>query len=569
MKNIRFSLLVAVVVLSNVVSAQTLEQGKKFLYYQRYVSAKETLQKVVAANPNNIEAIYWLGQTLLKMKDSAAATDVYQKALTSNGTAPLLLAGIGEIELREGKNADARARFDQAILLTKGKDVSILNAVALANVDAAGGDPVYALEKLNQATQVKNFKSPETYIIMGDAYRKQIDGGGAVTSYQKALTVDPQYAEAKFKIGMVYLTQNNKDYFLPAFADALQLDPNYAPAYYQLYFYWYSRDINKAKDYFEKYVAVADNTPSNEYDRASIKFASHDNDGAIAMSNATLAKLGADAPPKYYRLISHAYLMKGDSVNAKNYIDQYFAKQKPEDFEADDYSYRARVVAKVPGTDSTEAFKDFQLAVDKDTSIENKSKVLKEASELAKNTHNKAYSAQFAGELYALNKNPVNTDLYNWGMANYQAGNFKTADSIFCGLYIPKYPTEIYGYLWCARSKRALDDSINTAGLAIDAYAKLGAVARAMDSTAKATGSADSTKYRPQAREAFFILASYYNDIKKDKQTAIYYLEQVLVVDPTNTTASKYIEILKKPAKQPAAPIKKPGATGGAKPAGQ
>ena len=34
---------------------------------------------------------------------------------------------------------------------------------------------------------------------------------------------------------MIYYTQNNKDYFLPAFEEATQIDPAYAPAYYQLF----------------------------------------------------------------------------------------------------------------------------------------------------------------------------------------------------------------------------------------------------------------------------------------------------------------------------------------------
>ena len=67
MKNkMRLGLLVAgVVSLCNIAFAQTVDQGKKFLYYQRYQSAKDMLQKVLASNPNNIEATYWLGQALL------------------------------------------------------------------------------------------------------------------------------------------------------------------------------------------------------------------------------------------------------------------------------------------------------------------------------------------------------------------------------------------------------------------------------------------------------------------------------------------------------------------------
>src|SRR5688500_8981540 len=107
-----FMSLVGVLVLGGNVFAQSVEQGRKFLYYERYKSARETLEKVLAANPNNIEATYWLGQALLEQKDSVAAKNVYQKLLQQNGNAPLVLAGIGQIELMEGKVNDARQHFE-------------------------------------------------------------------------------------------------------------------------------------------------------------------------------------------------------------------------------------------------------------------------------------------------------------------------------------------------------------------------------------------------------------------------------------------------------------------------
>ncbi|HXB42730.1 MAG TPA: hypothetical protein VNV85_01670, partial [Puia sp.] len=128
--------------------------------------------------------------------------------------------------------------------------------------------------------------------------------------------------------------------------------------------------------------------------------------------------------------------------------------------------------------------------------------------------------------------------------ANYQAGNFTTSDSIFCGLYETSYPNEIFGYLWCARSKRAQDDSTNSGGLAVDAYGKLAQFGRS---------SPDSIKYKSQTIESYFYLAQYSNDIKKDKPAAISNLQKILEVDPTNPTAKQFLEILQKPpAKQPA-----------------
>ena len=421
---IRFSLLVVGMVgISNLVSAQTVEQGRKFYYYTRYKSAKETLEKVLASNPNNIDAVYWLGETLLQLKDSVAAEAQYSKALQTNGSAPLLLVGMGHVELRKGKASDARQRFETAISLSKGKDIGVLNAIGSANADIRVGDANYAIEKLTLATQIKNFNNAETYLIMGDAYRKLVDGGNSVQSYQKALGIDPKLAAAKFKIGMIYLTQNNKDYFLPAFEEAITMDPNYAPAFYQLYTYWFDRDVNKSKDYFDKYLAVSDPTPENDYDKASIRYASKDNDGAIREAQANLQKLGDAATPKYYKLIAYAYDAKGDSVNAKKYFDTYFTKQKPDDFIAKDYSNYAKLLSRFPGNDSLVTL-NYQKAIAKDTTTSVRLDLIKEAVENSKKAGNKPAAAYWQGQLYATIKSPTNTDLYNWGFAYYSAGNF-------------------------------------------------------------------------------------------------------------------------------------------------
>jgi len=185
------------------------------------------------------------------------------------------------------------------------------------------------------------------------------------------------------------------------------------------------------------------------------------------------------------------------------------------------------------------------LAIQRDTLAENKLKYITAALDLAKKIGNKAAAADLAATLYKSKKDPSNADLYNWGYSNYQAGNYKTADSIFCGMYQSKYPNEIFGYLWCARSLQAEDDTTNPKGLAVNAYEKLAQMGRTLP---------DSAKYKSQVIQSYFYLASYYNDVKKDKPKAIGYMEKVLEVDPTNSSAQGIINALKKPpAKQPTA----------------
>jgi len=553
MKKITFSL-IAVAVSAGTLLAQSVDQGKKFLYYQRYKSAQDQFEKVLAANPNDIAAVYWLGQTFLENKSpngQEQAKNLYQKALATNGSAPLILAGVGQIELLEGKTNDARQRFETAISLSKGKDVEVLNAIGQANadVDTKSGDPAYAIEKLNLATTLKGFKSPATYSILGDAYRKQVDGGAAVTAYQKALGIDPKYAEAQYKIGKIYQTQNNKEQFLPAYEKAIELDPSYAPAFYELFYYWYYHgDVPKSADYFNKYLAVTDPKPSDEYDKIGLDYAAKKYADAISKSQAKLTAEGANADPRYYKLISYSYGDQGDSVNARKFMDEYFAKQKPEAFIPADYATRAELLAKFPETQAT-ALTSYQQAVAADTSAAGKEDLLVKAAALAKKIGNRAEEANFLRQMYNMKKNPSNTDLYNLGQAYYQAKNYVVADSIYCGVYETKYPDEIFGYLWCARSKQAQDDSTNSQGLAVDAYKLLADKGRQLD----------SVKYKAQVLGAYYYLIQYYNDIKKDKATALMYIDKGLETDPTNPNLANFKEILSRPPK-PAATQRQPAA---------
>lgn len=58
------------------------------LHYGKNKSAKEQLQKMVAANPQDAVANYWLGQAMIASDDVAGAKVVYQKALGSGVNDP-------------------------------------------------------------------------------------------------------------------------------------------------------------------------------------------------------------------------------------------------------------------------------------------------------------------------------------------------------------------------------------------------------------------------------------------------------------------------------------------------
>src|ERR1700704_3989960 len=121
MKKLSVTFLAAALLMITGIQAQTLAEGINDLYAERTKSAKAVFEKLLAANPNNIDATYWLGQTYIAMKDIAGARNIYSKALMASANAPLLIVGMGHVELNEKKTSEATQRFEAAITMTRGK----------------------------------------------------------------------------------------------------------------------------------------------------------------------------------------------------------------------------------------------------------------------------------------------------------------------------------------------------------------------------------------------------------------------------------------------------------------
>ncbi len=268
------------------------------------------------------------------------------------------------------------------------------------------------------------------------------------------------------------------------------------------------------------------------------KFPNH-----VPGANELIAQYGANVNPRMYKLVAFSSDSLGDFTAAKEAMTKFFSKADSNIIFPTDYEEFAKIYSKMPDSASRSmAFPWYEKAIAADTVDFDKQKFANEGLELAKQLKNKQAAASLSGIMYNSLKNPSNSDLYKYGMANYSAGNYPKADSIFCGTYKSKYPTEIYGYLWCAKSKQAEDDSLNSQGLAVHPYEDLAKFARSIP---------DSAKYKNQIVGAYFYLAGYYNDVKKDKLKAMYYMQQVLEVDPANESAKKVLDILSKPPKQP------------------
>lgn len=511
---------------TNMGLAQSIEQGKKFMYYERFKSARDIFQKIVEKEPNNEEAIYYLGQSYLGLEDLSAAKKLYLEKLGANPNSPLILAGVGHLELHEGKKADARNHFETAISLSGGKRIDVLNAVGVANSDpdATNGDAAYAIEKLKQATTIKGFKDPEVWTNLGDAYRKFADGGNAITSYNSALALNPNYARAIYRSGRVYQTQGRAQeaLYMNYYNNAIAKDPAYAPVYATLFNYYYSTDVTKSAMYLDKWLANSDDDPKACFYRASMKYAQGLFAEALSKSDECIASGQPNPYPNIYGLKALAYNRLNDSANAKANYEEYFKRQAPDKIGAGDYSAYSMVLLKFPGNEDKVA-QLVTKAVELDSVEANKVSYLKALAQAFDNQKRTRDAGIWYNKILAVKKNPTNVDIYNAGYAFFRASEFDSSAAAF-RVYEAKYPNDIFGYYMEGKAL-AGKDSTGTLGLALPAYEKAVAIGEAAP---------DKAKVLNQLSGAYKYFVEYYYNVKKDQATALSYVDKALLLEPND-----------------------------------
>lgn len=537
------------------VFAQTVDDGIKFLYYGRYKSAQDALQKVVNDKPKDAYAIYWLGQVYLQQDDAKSAETLFQKALTDGVNDPWIWVGSGQIELMKGDVNAAKQKFEQAITSTtqtKGKnkgnpDPAILNAIGRAN--AAGGskqgDPNYAIEKLKKAAELDP-KNPEIFLNMGICYLKLGGerGGDAVEAFREATVRDPKYAAAFFRTGRIYQSQNNLEAMNKWYGDAIVADPNYAPVYYAYFEYYKDKDINAAKEYLDKYVANADKDCATDFFVADYLFRAGKYQESINKGKEMESGACKDYKP-IALLYAYNYSRLGDTAQAKANYEKYFTTEDSAKIPLDAYRAGGFFLKHVAGAEN-EAVTYLQKALALDTVKANQMTYYDSIASAYKAANNPQERFNWLQKSYAINPKPSNADIFNLGAAALDVKNYAVADSMFA-LYRQKYPDQAYGYYYAVKSAQAQDSTGAKAVGPINEY--IGFLMK------------DSAKNAATVAYYHAVQAGYYANTAKDIDSAIAEFEKAVALAPDNTQYAAYLNQLKS-AKEKANAPKKQGNSG-------
>jgi len=362
------------------------------------------------------------------------------------------------------------------------------------------------------------------------------------------LEVNPNFVVAFIRIAKLFETQRNWELVLQNLNDAVTKDPGFSLGYYELFFYYFFRkEYDKANEYFNKYIASRANEDQTEHDylQSQLCWARKDYDCAITKAKSVEAAMGARVKPKALKQLAYSYLGKGDFANAKKYVDDYFAREK-DGFVPQDYALKGEIYAGA-GIPCEEVYAVFMQGANADTVLESKLDYLNDAADYFKTKNCKLQEADMRVFRYNLlpNKNPAH--FVNIGILYSQAGDHKRADSLFVE-YNKAFPDSIYGYYWRGRVNYTLDTT-----LTVEPY-----VSNMVQSYKKTLSIAetDKVRFKTHGVNAALTLLGYYNNIKADRDSALWYAQKGLAIDTANLQLKGLVDFLSKSSKQPKTPAK-------------
>ena len=423
----------------------------------------------------------------------------------------------------ENNPQKAKLDFDKAISISKSKNIEVLQAIAESYLE----DPKFVNEALSLLLKAKSLDdhNPETFILLGDAYLQQNNGGLAITSYEMAASLDPKQAKPHYKIGLVYLRSRNFSGAQEAFTKAITVDQGYTLAHKEVgELYYQMKEADKAVNSYQKYLSLTSKPEVGKLRYAFFLFMAKE----YGKANDIFRELAQapDVSPITLRFYAVSLFEAGDYQQSRNIFDQYFAKSPQQEIKrTNGYSHYGKLLLK-QNEDSLAV-----ISFTKSLSLENKQpEILQLVAETYFKT--KKYPAVISAyeQLLMMRPKPSSQDYYTLGRAYYFNKQYEKADVMFMKL-IELQPNMTVGYLWEARAKSNLDPESEN-GLAKPYYEKL--IEKA---------STNPEKSKNDLVEAYSYLG-YYHFLKQEMPVSKSYWQKVLMPNPNDAKATEALKAL-------------------------
>jgi len=270
----------SVLLMANMVFAQTLEEGIVNVDSHKYAKAKEIFNALIANEPEEGDNYFYLGNSYLSQFDPSfeSAEEYFKKGLEVDRKSILNEIGLASIKVGKGDKSGIAA-IQKVVSDSKERDAEVLYraAEALTMFEVLNA-PDLAISYLNKAIERSKRGVPANYYYaLGDAYRLKKDPGNAMTAYDKASAVAKNKASVFTRMATLWMAANQWQQAETNINKALAVDPTYAPAYKaSAQFNYRFRNNAKVTQNLVDYTKYADDDPYTQLEIAKLYFINDD-----------------------------------------------------------------------------------------------------------------------------------------------------------------------------------------------------------------------------------------------------------------------------------------------------
>ena len=191
---------------------------------RRYDDCAATIQKILARDSGNYEALLQRGILKLANGDAAGAVDELERLDRTYSRVPQLKYRLALAYARNGDNAKAENSLYQAIQIAPDYDPALL---LMAELNLRKGNPAAAIEALNQIIKARP-QVERAFLLLARAYLAENNPDQALAVYHRLEEVAPKDPEVPFLVGMVELSEKRPAHAREAFEKSLEIAPGNA-----------------------------------------------------------------------------------------------------------------------------------------------------------------------------------------------------------------------------------------------------------------------------------------------------------------------------------------------------
>jgi len=530
-------IVIIMVCIAQLVSAQNVQDGFSLLNQKDFNSAKKVFKTLLNADPKNAAANYGMGEYYFNIGKPDSAKIFYQSGIDASSSYAYNYAGLGKVSLASDPVA-ASNYFKDAVKKSK-KDAGAIVDIAKFYYNQTPKNLVEARRYTDMAIAI-DAKNAAAYFMDGLIDMAESKTSDAALNFDRAIFFDPSLLDAYLYGSQIMVSTRNVPKAVDYLNKAIALNPKYWQAYKYLgEVYYDNHQYKEAIANFEIYyknVTPADNDVTHY---AYSLFFDKQFEPARAMLDGLLQK----NPNDYVllRLLAYISYETKDLVNGKAVMEKYFSLVPADKILTDDYSYYGKMLS-ASGNDSL-AIENYKIAWDKDST---QYQILDELSKSYIKLKKYDEALQYSMKYIQKKPNVITADYFNLGKSFYTSANsidvkvdsikkfqyYIQADSMFAK--VEEYsPNSYLGPFWRARVNSVIDTE-STLGLAKPFYEK------ALEMLIK-----DPVKYKKEISEVYSYLGFYYY-VKDETDTSIDYWKKLLEIDSENLKAQEALKSLEK-----------------------